>query len=98
MQAATTTFEPRQVPGLVRRYCGCGGLNACRCGLPRPNSGWTVASLTRLRTAMRDHGSLQIAAAELGDSVQNCNIALNALLGRTPTHALAALEAKAAKS
>ena len=98
MQAATTTFEPRQFAGLVRRFCGCDFVRVCHCGLPQTRSGWTVGALSRLKLEMQEHGSLQRAAETLGESRQRCNIALDALLGRTPTHALAALEAKAAKS
>lgn len=98
MYAPTTTIEPRQFTALVRRFCSCDFVRVCHCGLPQTRSGWTVAALARLKREMQEHGSLQRAAETLGESRQRCNIALDALLGRTPTHALAALEAKAAKS
>lgn len=83
---------------LVRRFCGCGADNACRCGLPRRLTGWTVESLTELRQLMHDHGSLHAAAALLGETSHECNLALDALMSRTPTHALAVLEARKARS
>lgn len=78
--------------GIVRRYCDCGVRQSCRCGLPLASSGWSVAGLTDLRDLMREHGSLKTVARLSGRSVRECNRALNALLGRTPVHALAALE------
>jgi hypothetical protein len=84
--------------GLMRRFCSCGLQNHCVCGLPRPASGWTVGRLSMLRELMREHGSMTIAAQLLGESTHNTNLALDALLGRTPTHALAVLEAKAKRS
>lgn len=78
--------------GMLRRYCACGVINRCGCGLPVAASGWSVAGLQDLRDLMREHGSLHAVAALTGRSVRECNRALNALIGRTPAHALAALE------
>ncbi len=91
---ACAATEVHRFPGLIRRFCSCGKINICVCGLPQTNSGWTVESLTRLRLSMQEHGSVQVAAFELGETVHRCNVALNELLGRTPQHALAALEAR----
>lgn len=80
---------------IVRRYCACGQLNRCTCGLPRPSSGWTVGRLAELRTLRREGFSLEHAAFQVASTPQRCNIALNALVGRTPGHALAVLERQA---
>lgn len=85
-------------PALLRRFCSCGVDNDCRCGLPRRMTGWTAGSLGELRHLMREHGSLDVVAALLGETKHECNKALDALLGATPTHALARLEAQAAKN
>ncbi len=82
---------------LLRRFCSCGVDSACRCGLPRRLTGWTVEGLTELRELMREHHSLYTVAALIGETTHECNKALDALLGATPTHALARLEAKAAR-
>lgn len=95
MTASLARASPARLAGFVRRFCECGALNRCVCNRPRPASGWTVGRLSYLRELMHDHGSVGVAADVLGDSVQRCNLALNALLGRTPAHALAALEAAA---
>ena len=96
MLATALSFDaPRAI---VRRYCGCGVLNRCICNLPRPASGWTIERLSELRRLKCEGLSLDDAAFELGESRQRCNIALNALIGRTPAHALAALEHQAKRS
>lgn len=92
---ATVETDFRRFPGLVRRYCRCDFVRRCTCGDPTPASGWTVERLARLRALMNEHGSVAIAAFLLGEPAQRCNIALNDLLGRTPAHALAVLEARA---
>ncbi|GLK49648.1 hypothetical protein GCM10017620_26210 [Brevundimonas intermedia] len=84
-------------PFLIRRYCSCDLERICRCDLPRTLSGWTVGKLSRLRLAMREHGSLSTAAAEVGETLHRANVALDTMLGKTPTQALAALEAKASR-
>lgn len=84
-------------PFLVRRYCSCDLERICRCSLPRTLSGWTVGKLSRLKLAMREHGSLSTAAAEVGETLHRANVALDTMLGKTPTQALAALEAKASR-
>lgn len=84
-------------PALVRRFCGCGAANDCRCGLPRPQTGWTVDGLAELRQLMREHGSLETVAYLTARTRHECNLALDALLGATPVHALARLEAQAAR-
>lgn len=93
--------------GIVRRFCdhplrerGPHGWDRppCLCGLPRPVSRWTVAKLARLRQLMHEHGSVAIAARLLDERVHDCDIALAALMGRTPAHALAAIEAALERS
>lgn len=95
-----TAFSPSAVlvDQVIRRFCECGVHNRCSCGRPPRVTGWTVAKLAELRELMRDHGSVAIAAARIDETVHECNRALNALLGRTPAHALAALEAAKARS
>ena len=80
--------------GFLRRFCEC-SPGRCACGLPQTRSGWTVESLTELRDLMALHRSVAIVARMTGWNARDCNIALNALMGRTPVHALAALEALA---
>lgn len=59
-------------------------------------SGWTITSLSDLRDLTHSfRGDLTEVAAALGRDKSSCDIALNALLGRTPTQALQALEARA---
>lgn len=82
-------------PALVRRFCACDFVSPCRCGLEPPKSGWTVAALTEVRDLMREHRSLAVVASLTSRTRRDCNIALDALLGATPTHALARLEARA---
>lgn len=94
---ATAAICSERKPGIIRRYCSCDPLRFCRCGHPRTQSGWTVGKLSRLKLAMQQHGSLSPAAAEVGETLQRANIALDAMLGATPTQALAAMEAKAAR-
>lgn len=94
---ATAAIRSETKPGIIRRYCSCDVARVCRCGLASPLSGWTVGKLSRLRLAMRDRGSLSVAAAEVAETPQRANIALEALLGRTPSQALAALEARASR-
>ena len=94
---ATATARTQRGATIVRRYCSCDFTRVCRCGLPATRSGWTVESLAALKRANREHGSLSRAAAEVGEPLQRTNIALEALLGRTPAQALAALEARAAR-
>jgi hypothetical protein len=79
---------------IIRRFCACGTKNHCRCDLPPARSGWTVEGLVELRQLMREHASLETVALLTGASRRECNVALNALVGRTPAHALAALEAR----
>lgn len=89
----------RQLGAMVlRRFCGCPIAGGCVCGLPRPTTRWTVDRLDRLWALMKEHGSVHVAAQLLDETVHECNVALDALLGRTAAHALAALEAKAARS
>lgn len=58
-------------------------------------SGWTVGALVDLRDlAISFRGDLTEIAAAMGTETWDCDIALNALLGRTPAEALAALEAR----
>lgn len=83
---------------LLRRFCSCGVDNDCRCGLPRRLTGWTVEGLAELRQLMREHHSLDVVASLIGETKHECNKALDALLGATPTHALARLEAQSAKN
>lgn len=83
---------------LVRRYCGCGSMNRCVCGLPRPASGWTVERLEQLKALSKGGADLATAASALGETAQRCNRALDAMIGRSPTHALAFLERQAARS
>jgi len=92
----TTTPDPhsRFPATIVRRFCACGARNRCRCDLPPARSGWTVEGLVELRQLMREHASLETVALLTGASRRECNVALNALVGRTPAHALAALEAR----
>ncbi|NBW06949.1 MAG: hypothetical protein EBR82_02860 [Caulobacteraceae bacterium] len=80
---------------IVRRYCDCGALNRCVCGLPRADSGWTVDRLQRLRILRLEGHSVSECAFQLGQDAQQTNIAINAMLGRTPAHALAVLERQA---
>lgn len=94
---ATAAIRFEKKPGIIRRYCRCDLERICRCDLPRTLSGWTVGKLSRLRLVMHEHGSLSTAAAEVAETLQRANIALEALLGRTPTQALAALEARASR-
>lgn len=55
-------------------------------------SGWTVGCLSALRELAHSfRGDLTEVAAALGRDKADCDIALNALLGRTPTQALQAL-------
>lgn len=85
-------------PALLRRFCRCDFVSPCGCGQEPPRSGWTVAGLTGLRDLYREHRSLTRVAALTSRRQHDCNVALDALLGRTPTHALAVLEAQAAKN
>ncbi len=56
-------------------------------------SGWTVGCLSALRElAYSFRGDLTEVAAALGRDRTDCDIALNALLGRTPSQALQALD------
>lgn len=90
---------------LVRRFCECAAATsehrvygprlACgRCGLVRPRSGWSVAALTELKALMREVGSLHTVARGLGRPAQDCNQALDVMLGRTVVQALAVLESR----
>lgn len=96
--SATTIEAFTAQPGFIRRFCSCGVNNRCSCGLPLPATGWTVAGLTEVRQAMKEHLSLSAVVEITGRSRHDCNVALFALMGRTPAHALAALEAKAARA
>lgn len=94
---ATAAIRSKRKPGFIRRYCSCDLERICRCGLPSSRSGWTIDKLTRLQQAMREHGSLGPAAAEVGETRHRANVALDAMLGKSPVHALAALEARASR-
>lgn len=94
---ATAAIRSQRKPEIIRRYCRCDLERICRCGLPSSRSGWTVAKLARLQQAMREHGSLGPAAAEVGETRHRANVALDAMLGKSPVHALAALEARASR-
>lgn len=94
---ATAAIRSERKPGIIRRYCSCASLRLCTCSLPAPRSGWSIERLERLRQVMREHGSLAIAAAAVDETLQRANIALEALLGRTPEQAMAALEARASR-
>lgn len=103
---AALALPPALQAAIVRRFCSCARRPSgwddyrcsCSCGLPRPKTRWSVGRLSRLREMMREHGSL-VTVAELMDETQHdCNLALDALLGATPTQALARLEAQAARS
>jgi hypothetical protein len=94
---ATAAIRFERKPGIIRRYCSCDLERICRCDLPRTLSSWTVGKLSRLKLAMREHGSLSTAAAEVGETLHRANVALDTMLGKTPTQALAALEAKASR-
>lgn len=82
---------------IIRRFCSCELERVCRCGLPRTRTGWTVASLSRLREVHGQTHDLTLTAMMLGETRNRCNLALDHLIGRTPAHALAALEAAAEK-
>jgi len=92
---ATAAIRLERKPGIVRRYCACDLERICRCGLPQTLSGWSVGKLSRLKLAMETHRSLSSAAAEVGETLQRANIALDEMLGATPTQALARMEARA---
>jgi hypothetical protein len=63
---------------------------------PMTRSGWTVSKLTELREVAADFGGdLTEIASLIGETRRRCNIALDALVGRTPEQALAVLEAAA---
>lgn len=96
MHATAAICAPTN-PGIIRRYCVCELGRGCLCDLASSRSGWTIEKLARLRQSMRDHGSLSIAAAEVDETVRRANVALEALLGRSPQQAFAALEAKVAR-
>lgn len=60
------------------------------------HSGWTITSLSDLRDLAHSfRGDLTEVAAALGRDRSDCDIALNAFLGRTPAQTLQALEARA---
>lgn len=85
-------------PALLRRFCSCELERACTCDAEPSLSGWSVEALTELWELMRLHGSAATAAHLMRRTLRDCNVALDALLGATPTHALARLEAQAAKN
>lgn len=59
-------------------------------------SGWTITSLSDLRDLTNSYRcDLTEVAAAMGRDKSDCDIALNALLGRTLHQALLALEARA---
>lgn len=101
---AALALSPAMQATIVRRFCSCAPRPAgwedyrCGCGLPRPRTSWSVGRLSRLRELMREHGSLATVAHLLDETQHDCNLALDALLGATPTQALARLEAQAARS
>lgn len=94
---ATATATERLEHTAVRRFCACGRNNVCRCDLPRPLTSWSVEALQQLRQRRIAGYDLKQAAAAAGVTVQECNQALDALVGKTATHALAVLEARAAR-
>ena len=94
---ATAAIRSKRKPGIIRRYCSCDLERVCGCDLVRTRSGWTVEKLIRLQQAMREHRSLRAAAAEVEETCHRANLALDAMLGKSPAHALAALEARASR-
>lgn len=83
---------------LVRRYCSCEPRTPCVCGLKPTRSGWSAPALAELKLAMKQLGSVTATAHRLNRTTHDCNRALDALIARTPTHALAVLEAQSARS
>lgn len=58
-------------------------------------SGWTVGALVDLRDlSISFRGDLTEIAVAMGTDRLDCDIALNALIGRSPAEAFAALEAR----
>jgi Asp-tRNA(Asn)/Glu-tRNA(Gln) amidotransferase A subunit family amidase len=82
---------------LLRRFCSCNAMEPCRCGLKPSRSGWSVEALMRLRALVRELRSVSAAASRMGRTVHDCNRALDVLIARTPTHALAVLEAQSTR-
>lgn len=82
---------------LVRRFCSCDPRGECGCGLKRTRSGWSVPALAELSLLMKQHGSVAAVALQTRRTVHDCNRALDELLGRSPTHALAVLEMQSAR-
>lgn len=63
---------------------------------PMTRSGWSVLALQDLRALHHCfRGDLKETAAAMGETRARCDLALNALLGRTEAEALAALERRA---
>lgn len=63
---------------------------------PRGRSGWTIAKLALLRELNREFRSDLVEIADLlGETRHHCNLALDAMLGRSPIEAYAFLEARA---
>lgn len=63
---------------------------------PLTRSGWTISKLTELREISADFGGdLTEIASLMGETRRRCNMALDALVGRTAEEALAVLEAAA---
>lgn len=83
---------------LLRRYCSCASAEPCSCGLKRAKSGWTVPALARLQQLMSEHRSIAVIAPMLGRTHHDCSRALDVLTCRTPTQALAMLEAQSTRT
>lgn len=66
---------------------------------PKTRSGWTVEALTDLWDLMKSfRGDLVEVAVAMGESQHRCNLALDALVGRTPEEAFRWLEERAGKA
>lgn len=95
--SATATTPDALGAHFVRQYCRCASAAVCDCDLPQRQSVWTVESLQQLRQRRLAGYDLNQAAQAAGVTLQECNQALDALLGRSALHALALLEAQAAR-
>ncbi|RYE61087.1 MAG: hypothetical protein EOP20_00695 [Hyphomicrobiales bacterium] len=82
---------------LLRRFCSCPARTTCVCGLKPTKSGWSAPALAELKLAMNDLRSVSVVAVRLNRTTHDCNRALDVLIGRTPQHALAVLEAQSAR-
>lgn len=64
----------------------------------RGRSGWTIAKLALLRELNHAFRSDLVEIADLlGETRHHCNVALDAMLGRSPIEAYAFLEQRASK-